>query len=88
MVTTEDAAWALWLPSGRQLLSGAIAATYLIDARTLATRPMYFEGTDTPQNSIMNSPDLNFSTLVVPASALSPQQRRRLGITKAPKRAG
>lgn len=80
MVTTEDAAWAQWLPGGRQLLTGAISATYLVDARSLATRPLYFDGADTRLESVMNSPDLNFSTLVVPPSALSPKQRRRLSV--------
>jgi hypothetical protein len=88
MITTEDAAWALWLPPGRQLLTGAISATYLVDARGLATRPFYFDGGDTRSFSIMSSHDLNFSTLVVAPSALNPQQRRSLGLTKAPKNAG
>ena len=82
MVTTEDAAWARWLP-GRQLLTGAIAATYLVDARSLVTRPFYFDGADTRLNSIMNSPDLNFSTLVIPTNALSANERKRLGINSA-----
>jgi len=88
IVTSEDAAWALWLPPGPQLLTGAISATYLVNAHSLATRPMYFDGADTRLDSIMNSPDLNFSTLVVPPSALSPQQRLRLGVTEATKKAG
>ncbi|MBV8943529.1 MAG: hypothetical protein JO240_17535 [Solirubrobacterales bacterium] len=83
MVTTEDAAWARWLPAGRRLLTGAIAATYLVDARSLAHRPFYFDGADTRLNSIMNSPDLNFSTLVIPTNALSANERKRLGINSA-----
>lgn len=78
MITTEDAAWALWLPRGRQLLTGAISATYLVNAHTLATRPFYFDGDETPSLSIMGSPDLNFSTLVVPPGALNPRQRQSL----------
>jgi len=88
LVTTEDAAWARWLPPGRQLLAGAIGTTYLVDVKTLVTRPMYFDGADTRLHSIMGSPDLNFSTIVVPPSALSPKQRRSLGLTVAPKKAG
>jgi hypothetical protein len=86
IVTSEDAAWALWLPSGRQLLSGAISATYLVNAHELATRPFYFDGADTRVFSIMGSPDLNFSTLAVSPSALNPKQRRSLGLTEAPRK--
>lgn len=81
--TTEDAAWVTWLPSGRQLLTGAIAATYLVNARSLAARQFYFDPGDTRAVTIMSSPDLNFSTLVVPPSALSPKQRRTLDIAGA-----
>ncbi len=80
MITTEDAAWAVWLPSGRQLLTGAIAATYIVDPRSLAARALYFDGAATPLDSVMGSPDLNFSTLLIPASALSAKQRRALGL--------
>ena len=78
LATTEDAAWVTWLPSGRQLLTGAIMATYLVDAQSLASRPFYFDRAATPTESVMSSPDLNFSTIVVPASALSTKQRRSL----------
>lgn len=84
MITSEDAAWALWLPRGRQLLTGAISATYLVNAHTLATRPFYFDGDETPSLSVMGSPDLNFSTLVVPPGALNPKQRQSLRRGKAP----
>ena len=87
IVTTEDAAWALWLPPGRQLLTGGISATYLVNAHSLTTRAFYFDGPATRLDSIMGSPDLNFSTLVVSPSTLSAQQRHRLGITEAPKTA-
>lgn len=83
MITTEDAAWALWLPSGRQLLTGAISATYLVNARSLATRTFYFDGAATRLESIMSSPDLNFTTLVVPRNALDPKQQRALRLGKA-----
>ena len=86
LTTTEDAAWAVWLPHGRELLAGAIAATYLVNARTLATRPFYFDGPETRVNSIMSSSDLNFSTIAIPPSALSPKQRLRLA--RAAKTAG
>lgn len=88
MVTTEDAAWARWLPGGRQLLTGAISATYLVDAHSLATRPFYFDGIDTRLESGMASPDLNFSTLVVPTGAPSPKERKRLGVTRSSTRSG
>lgn len=87
MITTEDAAWALWLPSGRQLLTGAISATYLVNARSLATRPFYFDGAATGLESIMNSSDLNFTTLVVRPHTLSAKQRRSLGLSTTPKNA-
>ncbi|MDE3132947.1 MAG: hypothetical protein KGL15_02660, partial [Acidobacteriota bacterium] len=64
LITEEDAAWATWLPSGRQLLTGALSATYLVDAHSLAARPFYFDPGLTRSFSIMESPDLNFSTLV------------------------
>lgn len=86
MVTTEDAAWARWLPAGRQFLTGAISATYLVDARSLATRPLHFDGAETSLDSIMKSPDLNFSTLVVPRSALSSNEQKRLGVPVPPRR--
>lgn len=80
LTTTEDAAWVAWLPTGRQLLTGAIVATYIVNARSLVARPFYFDAGLTQSFSIMESPDLNFSTLVVPPSALSAKQRRALGI--------
>jgi hypothetical protein len=86
LITTEDAAWATWLPSGRQLLTGAITATYLVDTHSLATHPYYFDGPATRLDSIMSSSDLNFSTIVVPQSALSNKQRRSL-TAQAPARA-
>jgi hypothetical protein len=88
LTTTEDAAWVTWLPSGRQLLTGAIMATYLVNARTLAARPFYFDGTATREQSIMSSTDLNFSTIVVPATALSPRQQHSLYRARAQKPAG
>jgi hypothetical protein len=88
LITTEDAAWTRWLPPGRQLLTGAITATYLVNARSLATRFFYFDGTATRLDSITSSSDLNFSTIVVPPSTLSPKQRRSLDLTEAPKKAG
>lgn len=83
MITTEDAAWALWLPSGRQLLTGAISATYRVNTRSLATRPFYFDGAATRSESIISSTDLNFTTLVVPRGALNPKQRQSLGLGRA-----
>ncbi|MGH2842257.1 MAG: hypothetical protein ACRDKL_01540 [Solirubrobacteraceae bacterium] len=88
LTTTEDAAWARWLPAGRELLTGAIMATYIVNAHSLAARPFYFDPGDTRAYSVMGSPDLNFSTLVVPPSALSPAQRRSLGIADAARSVG
>jgi hypothetical protein len=85
IMTTEDAAWATWLRSGDLLLTGAMTATDLVNARNLATRPFYFDGDATRVQSVMSSPDLNFSTIAVPASALSVKQRRALGLTVAAK---
>ncbi|MGH2860904.1 MAG: hypothetical protein ACRDLT_05265 [Solirubrobacteraceae bacterium] len=77
----------MWLPAGRQLLTGAISATYLVDAHSLTTRPFYFDGTATRTFSIMSSSDLNFSTIAIPPSALSPKQRRSLELARGAKNA-
>jgi hypothetical protein len=70
LLTQEDAGWVLWLPGGRRLLAGALLYSYAVDTRTLAVRPFFFffffffPGSD---HDIMDSPDINFSTVLVPA---------------------
>jgi hypothetical protein len=66
--TTEDAAWALWLPGGDRLLAGALNYSYAIDASTAAARPFFFlpGGSD---HDIMDTPDINFSAALLPAPA-------------------
>jgi hypothetical protein len=78
MTTTEDAAWVIWLPGGSRLLAGAIDRSFLADPLTLASKQFYFDGNATPTQTIMTSPDLNFSTVYVPASALSHKLRALL----------
>jgi len=55
--TYEDAAWARWLPGGRQLLAGAEQGSYAINAATLAASPLPFA----PGSGI------NFSATILPA---------------------
>jgi hypothetical protein len=64
LVTQEDAGWVLWLPGGGRLLAGALLASYAVDARTLAARPFYFFPGN--EHDIMDTPDINFSTVVIP----------------------
>jgi hypothetical protein len=54
--TTEDAFWAMWLPSSQRILAGAMGSAYVVDARTLTVRPFSF----LPSN-------VGFSAVVVPA---------------------
>ncbi len=65
LVTTEDAGWLLWLPGGRRLLAGALASSYAVDTVTLAARPFFFDR-GTPDHDIMDTPDINFSAVLVP----------------------
>ena len=63
--TTEDAGWAVWLPGGDRLLAGALDYSYAVNANTRAARPFFFfpGGTD---HDIMDTPDLNFSSVLLP----------------------
>jgi hypothetical protein len=63
--TTEDAGWAVWLPGGTRLLAGALDFSYAVDANTRAVRPFFFfpGGAD---HDIMDTPDLNFSSVLLP----------------------
>jgi hypothetical protein len=76
LLTQEDAGWVLWLPGGRRLLAGALLYSYAVDTRTLAVRPFFFfPGSD---HDIMDSPDINFSTVLVPArQARQPRRPQR-----------
>lgn len=75
LLTTEDAAWVAWLAGGQQLLAGAINASYAVNAVTLATRPFYFFA---PAQA--GSPDISFSAIALPASALSARLRSEIGL--------
>lgn len=76
LLTTEDAAWVTWLPGGEQLLAGAISANYAVNAVTLTTRPFYFFGP-----AEVGSPDISFSAIALPASALSTRLRSEIGLS-------
>jgi hypothetical protein len=54
--TYEDAGWARWLPGSNQLIVGAEAGSYAVDASTLSVRALSFG----PGN------DINFSATVLP----------------------
>lgn len=76
LVTQEDAGWILWLPGGRRLLAGALAYSYAVDATTYAARPFFFfpraaKGADADHN-IMDTPDVNFSAVLLPPAAARP----------------
>jgi hypothetical protein len=70
LVTEEDAGWILWLPGGSRLLAGALAYSYAVDTTTYAARPFFFfpQAADGPaaDHNIMNTPDVNFSAVLVP----------------------
>jgi hypothetical protein len=75
LLTTEESAWVTWLPCGEQLLARAINANYAVNAATLATRPFYFFG-----RAEVGSPDISFSAIALPASALSTHIRSQIGL--------
>lgn len=64
-VTTEDVAWARWLPGSDRLIAGAEAGSYAVDAATLAAQPFSFFGS--PGQDIMGSGDINFSATLLSA---------------------
>ena len=63
--TPEDAAWILWLPGGDRLLAGALSYSYAVDAATYAARPFFFFPRSA-DHDIMNTPDINFSVVLLP----------------------
>jgi hypothetical protein len=71
LVTTEDAGWILWLPGGQRLLAGALSSSYAVDTSTYVARPFFFfpQAADGPaaDHDIMDTPDINFSAVLVPA---------------------
>jgi hypothetical protein len=83
LVTQEDAGWILWLPGGRRLLAGALAYSYAADATTYAARPFFFfffpQTTDGPDadHNIMDTPDVNFSAVLLPPVAARPASAAR-----------
>lgn len=64
-MTTEDVGWAWWLPGGNQLIAGAEAGCYAVNAYTLAARPFSFFGTH--GQDIESSGDINFSATILHA---------------------
>ncbi len=76
LVTDEDAGWILWLPGGRRLLAGALSYSFAVDTITYAARPFFFfpqtaDGPDADHN-IMDTPDINFSAVLLPSAAAGP----------------
>ena len=63
----EDVDWARWLPDGRQLIVGAGAGGYLVDAATLAARPIVFAGRDGRRTG--RGQDINFTAAIIPPRA-------------------
>jgi hypothetical protein len=55
--TYEDAAWARWLPGGKQVIVGAEQGSYAINAATLAVRKL----------SLAPGYDINFSATILPS---------------------
>lgn len=76
LATEEDAGWTLWLPGGRRLLAGALSYSYAVDTTTYAARLFFFfpqtaDGPDADHN-IMDTPDINFSAVLLPSAAARP----------------
>jgi hypothetical protein len=65
LLTQEDAGWVAWLPGSRRLLIGALSYSYAVATRSLVTRPFFFFP-GTSDHDIMDTPDINFSAVVVP----------------------
>ena len=85
LVTEEDAGWILWLPGGRRLLAGALSYSYAVDTTTYAARPFFFfpqtaDGPDADHN-IMDTPDINFSAVLLPSVAARPTASAAPGST-------
>lgn len=91
LVTEEDAGWIVWLPGGRRLLAGALAYSYAVDATTDAARPFFFfpQAADGlgADHDIMDSPDVNFSAVLLPPVAARPAASAARG-PAAPARGG
>lgn len=71
--TQEDAGWIVWLPGGQRLLAGALSYSYAVDTSTDAARPFFFfpqtaDGT-LADHDIMDTPDINFSAVLVRGGA-------------------
>jgi hypothetical protein len=81
--TQEDAGWVLWLPGGRRLLAGALLASYAVDARTLSARPYFFFRAAGDHN-IMDTPDINFSAVLLPPADHVRRPSRAAGASRAP----
>jgi hypothetical protein len=60
----EDRAWALWLPDGRHLITGAVEASYAVNTATLSARPLFF--THARDHYIETSQDINYSAILIP----------------------
>jgi hypothetical protein len=91
--TQEDSGWIVWLPGGQRLLAGALLYSYAADAQTLAARPFFFFPSQSTHD-IMNSPDVNFSAVLItgraapslraPLRSLPGLARPALGLTADP----
>jgi hypothetical protein len=71
--TQEDAGWIVWMPGGQRLLAGALSYSYAVDTSTYAARPFFFfpQTADGARadHDIMDTPDINFSAVLVPGGA-------------------
>jgi hypothetical protein len=56
--------WALWLPDGRHLITGASEASYAVNAATLSAQPLSF--THSRDHNIQTSQDINYSAVLLP----------------------
>ena len=56
--------WAMWLPDGRHLITGASKASYAVNAATLSARSLSF--THSRGQYIETSQDINYSAVLIP----------------------
>jgi hypothetical protein len=52
-----------WLPGGSQLIAGAGSGSYIVDAATLSSRPLFF--VHSRDHNIQDSQDVNYSAVVI-----------------------
>jgi hypothetical protein len=63
----QDVSWALWLPGGRHLIVGGFPGSHLVDAGSLAARPLVTaRGGGGRAEAGPSGPGLNFTAAVLP----------------------